>query len=75
MSTITDYLKEGITKDVLELLITEEQMELNDAMNTFYNSTLFEKLEQEETGLYLEGSGYIYALLKDELKYGKLVNV
>lgn len=26
-----------------------------------------------ETGLYYESSGYNYELLKDELKYGKIV--
>jgi len=36
------------------------------AMEEFYMSKIFEKLNDIETGLYLEGSAYIYEMLKCE---------
>ena len=42
-------------------------LDVDEAINLFYNSVVFEKLYAEETGLYLEGSLYIYDLLKNEL--------
>lgn len=46
---------------------------LEEALDCVYNSELFERLQNLETGLYYESSGYNYELLKDELKYGKIV--
>ena len=48
-------------------------LKVDDAINMFYNSVVFEKLYAEETGLYLEGSLYIYDLLKNELANGILI--
>ena len=36
------------------------------AMEIVYHSRLHEKLQDVETGLYLEGSEYLYGLLKEE---------
>ena len=30
------------------------------------------KLTDEETGLYIESSSFVYEILKSELKYGKI---
>jgi hypothetical protein len=35
-------------------------------MNRFYNSEVFERLEDTGTGLYRESSGYVYELYKKE---------
>ena len=44
-------------------MITEEQgLEYDEAMNKFYNSEVFEKLQDKETGLYCESSSYVYEL-------------
>jgi len=37
-------------------------------MNIFYLSNTFKKLEDVETGLYLDGSAYVYEMLKKERK-------
>ena len=42
-------------------------------MNKFYNSKVFEKLQDEETRLYLESSEYVYDLFKDELTIGYII--
>jgi len=42
-------------------------------MDTIYNSLIFDKLIDIETGLYKESSSYIYELLIDELNEGLLI--
>ena len=39
----------------------------------FYNSEVFEKLRNPETGLYLESPAYVYGLFQDESTFGKIV--
>ena len=63
-----EALTEAITQEILGYLIIDNNLELDEAMNLLYNSDMFDKLQDTETGLYLEGSAYIYELLKDELK-------
>ena len=62
-----ETLIEAITQDVVGFLMLDNDVELEAAMTLFYNSSLYEKLHDEETGLYLEGSAYVYELFKDEL--------
>jgi len=62
-----ETLAEAITQEIVGFLMMDGNLELEDAMSLFYGSDLFDKLHDEETGLYLEGSAYVYELLKDEL--------
>ena len=67
------YLIEYIIQDVIAFIIEDKNIELEDAMNQFYNSTVFEKLQDIETGLYLESSAYVYDMLKNEIENGRLI--
>ena len=64
MST-REKLMEFTTQRIIQYLMHDRDMEVDEAMNLFYNSTVFEKLHDEETGLYLEGPLYVYDLLKN----------
>lgn len=64
---------EFTTQRIIQYLMHDRDMEVDEAMNLFYNSTVFEKLHDEETGLYLEGPLYVYDLLKNEIRNGRLV--
>lgn len=66
------YLFEGISADVVRYLVEKNDMSLADAISTFHNSETFAKLEDFETGLYIESPAYVYDMLISELKYGKL---
>lgn len=66
------YLVEGITKDIIVYLMEDGGYDLSTALKEFYNSETFAKLSDEATGLYIESSAYVYEILKDELKYGRL---
>lgn len=66
------YLVEGISKDIIVYLMEDGGYDLPAALKEFYNSETFAKLSDEATGLYIESSAYVYEILKDELKYGRL---
>ena len=66
-------LIEYIIQDIVDMLATDQNIEYDEAMNMFYNSEVFENLLDQETGLYLESSGYIYDLFRDERNFGHIV--
>ena len=66
-------LMEYIIQDIVDMFAIEQDIEYDVAMDKFYNSEVFEKLQDEETGLYLESSDYIYDLFKDEVNFGHIV--
>ncbi len=68
-----NYLFEGVSADVVRYLVERDGMDLPEAIATFHNSETFTKLEDPETGLYIESPAYVYDLLQSELKYARLV--
>ena len=68
-----DQLIEYIVQDIVDMLATDQNIEYDEAMNKFYNSKVFEKLQDKETGLYLESPEYIYDLFKDEMNFGHII--
>ena len=66
-------LIEYVIQDIVEMLSNDQHIEYDDAMNLFYESEVFDKLQDVETGLYRESSAYIYDLYKDELNFGRMV--
>ena len=73
MNKRTQYLVEGITKDIITYLMQDNGYDLSTALKEFYNSETFAKLSDEATGLYIESSAYVYEILKEEFRYGILV--
>lgn len=61
-------------KDMATWLMEDFKYSLEEALDCVYNSELFEKLQDLETGLYYQSSGYNYELLKEEMKYGRILN-
>lgn len=66
-------LIEYIIQDIVDMISTDQNIEYDEAMNKFYNSEVFEKLQDQETGLYLESSEYVYDLFKDEMNFGYII--
>lgn len=66
---MTDQQQEMIEytiQEVVRYLVEDEEITMEQAMEQFYMSDTFEKLSDIETALYLEGSAYIYEMLKRE---------
>ena len=68
-----EQLVEYIVQDIVDMVAEDKNIEYDEAMNKFYNSEVFEKLQDKETGLYLESSKYVYDLFKDELNFGRII--
>ena len=64
---------EYMIQDIVDMFATDQNMEYDEAMNKFYNSKVFEKLQDIETGLYLESPEYVYDLFKDEMNFGRII--
>lgn len=66
-----EYMKEGLVKDITLLLITERKMEMEEALDTLYNSETYAKLNDSSTGLYYQSPRYVLSFLLSELETGK----
>ena len=64
---------EYMVQDLVEMLTETQSIEYDVAMRTIYDSQLYEKLIDIETGLYRESPSYVYGLLQDELNFGHIV--
>ena len=71
--SIQEQLVEYMTQDVIGLIVEDQCLECDEAMNRFYNSEVFEKLQDQETGLYRESPAYVYDLFRDEMNFGHIV--
>lgn len=72
MVDIVKALMEGVTQDIIAFLVEEDNVPIEKAMDILYNSEIFTKLYDSETGLYRESSAYVTALLRDEIANGKI---
>ncbi|WP_303145396.1 hypothetical protein [[Ruminococcus] torques] len=68
-----EQLVEYIIQDIVDMFSSDQGIEYDEAINKFYNSKVFEKLQDKETGLYMGSSEYVYDLFKDEMNFGRIV--
>ena len=59
---------EYTVQEVVRYLVEDSGMSMEQAMEIFFMSNTFGSLNDIETGLYLEGSLYIYEILKREMQ-------
>jgi hypothetical protein len=64
-----------VTADIVFYITKDMVLSPEDAMRQFYNSEVFEKLQDPETGLYRESSAYVYDLYQIELAHGHLIQL
>lgn len=58
---------------IVSLLQEDYGMTILDAFDTIYNSRIYKKLIDTETGLYIQSPLYIYEYLKEEIGEPKMV--
>ncbi len=69
----TDQLIEYITSDIISYIMEDTKLPLPEAMQRLYTSQTYAKLNDIETGLYREGSPYVYDIFKSEKANGKII--
>lgn len=58
-------------EEIVSLLQEDYGIKILDAFNTVYNSNIYKKLIDTETGLYIQSPLYIYEYLKEEINESK----
>ena len=64
MNKTQKHLIEYVIRDVVCFISNEESLPIDIAMEKFFNSQVFEKLQDLESGLYTESASYVYELYK-----------
>ena len=66
------FLIEEMTREIIIYLMKDFGYDMDKAFEIFYNSDTFERLNNIQSGLYYQSSGYVYSFLKEELLTGKV---
>ena len=69
------YMIDYVTSVNIDCIMKDQGLTAEEAMKAFYNSQVFNRLCDVETGLYRESGGYVYDLYKIEREYGRLVQL
>lgn len=65
MSDKQKQLIEYVTQDLITMLIERQNLSIEEAMHRVYHSEFYAKLLNPESGLYLEGSEYLYGVMME----------
>lgn len=60
------FMKECVISGVIKLIIEEQGLDIESAMQQFYTSSTFAKLDNEQTLLYTQSPVYVYDMLTAE---------
>ena len=75
-STLTpqqkQIMKNDLSVELVECLIEEFHYTIQEALDVLYTSETFERLQDDETGLYYQSAGYVYSFLSNEIKTAKV---
>ena len=71
MNNETKFLIDSLTMNLVLRVIKEFKLSIKESLDAVYNSQLYDKILDLETGLYFQSAGYNYQLLRKELLEGK----
>ena len=63
-----ELLIQFLISEVVTFIAEEKNVSVEKALEIFYSTEVAAKLEDLETGYYLEGARYIYEIVKEELR-------
>lgn len=72
MSEQTKFLIDSLVERLALWAMNDYCLSVVEALQLVYNSQLYEKVLDLETGLYYQSAAYNYGLLKHEIDYGKI---
>jgi len=67
-----EFMVDILTRDLITLLMERQNMDMKSAFDMFYNSDTYAALLRSESGLYFQSPKYIYSILENEMKTGKM---
>ena len=63
-----DFLVNHIVDKLTEYLVTDNSLELTDALKILYQSKTYQQLQDTDGSLYAQSPSYVYEILLKELK-------
>lgn len=60
------FMRECVTSGVIKLIMEEQGLDIESAMQLFYTSDTFARLDNEQTKLYTQSPVYLYDMLMAE---------
>jgi hypothetical protein len=60
-------MKDDICVELASYLVEDYHYTLQEALEALYTSETFERLQNDETGLYYQSPGYVYSFLQNEI--------
>lgn len=67
-----DFMVDILTRDLISLLMERQNLSMKAAFDVFYNSDTYAALNRPESGLYFQSPKYVYSILENEMKTGKM---
>lgn len=67
-----DFMVDIMTRDLISLLMERQNLAMKAAFDVFYNSDTYAALNRPESGLYFQSPKYVYSILENEMKTGKM---
>ncbi len=64
---------EYITDDLVSFIMEDFKIPIIEAIQRLYTSETFSKLNNIETGLYLESPSYVYGIYKSKKENGRII--
>lgn len=64
---------EYMVQDLIEIISETQGIEYECAMSLLYNSEIYNRLLDTETGLYRESPSYVYGIFQDEYNFGRII--
>ena len=59
-------------RELIRLLMERQDVDMKTAFDLFYNSDTYSALNRPQSGLYFQSPKYVYSILENELKTGKM---
>lgn len=72
MSEQTKFLIDSLVEQLALWAMRDYRLSMTGALQLVFNSQLYEKVVDLETGLYYQSAAYNYGLLKHEIVCGKI---
>jgi len=66
MNKTQKYLIQYISRDIIGFISNDKNVSIDTAMDYFFDSRIFEILQDIESGLYTESASFVYELYKEE---------
>lgn len=65
-------MKDELCVELAGILVDEFHMKPEEAIETLYTSETFERLQDDNTGLYYQSAGYVFSFLQNELMTARI---